>query len=149
MMNMDSSAASPLESVKQLMPSESVLHVLRFAKPGEYLTMNQRKHWTWTSKQKRAWREAAYWAACEWRSKPTSRRLSNLAIVTCIFPMATNRRRDPHNYYPTMKPIIDGLTDAGLWPDDTPEYLRTIEPTFTRGQGKITLVIGELWPGSE
>jgi len=31
------------------------------------------------------------------------------------------RRRDPHNYMPTVKAIIDGLVDAGVWPDDTPE----------------------------
>lgn len=111
--------------------------------------MNQRKHWTWTAKHKRAWREAAYWAACEWRSKPKQRRLSNLAVVTCVFPVTTNRRRDPHNYFPTLKPIIDGLTDAGLWPDDTPEYVRTIEPVFTREDGKVTVVIGELWQDSK
>ena len=38
------------------------------------------------------------------------------------------RRRDPANYAPTIKCLVDGLTDAGWWPDDTPEYVRTHEP---------------------
>lgn len=70
--------------------------------------------------------------------------MRGLAIVTCVFPVRQNRRRDPHNFYPTIKPIIDGLTDAGLWPDDTPEFVRTFEPVFTTEQTHVTIVIGEL-----
>jgi hypothetical protein len=40
------------------------------------------------------------------------------------------RRRDPHNYFATVKPIIDGLVDAGLWPDDTPAWVTTTEPAL-------------------
>jgi len=46
------------------------------------------------------------------------------------------RRRDPHNLYPTIKAIVDGLTDAGCWPDDTPEYVTTHEPTFRTVHGQ-------------
>lgn len=38
-------------------------------------------------------------------------------IVTPIMPKAT-ARYDPPNYWPTVKALIDGMTDAGLWPDD-------------------------------
>ena len=104
--------------------------ILAFDKPADYLTMNQRKHWTWNAKIKKIWREAALYAACDWRPGFNSRRLDSKAVVRFVFPVSQNRRRDPHNYYPTIKPIIDGLTDANLWPDDTPEYVETREPVF-------------------
>lgn len=37
-------------------------------------------------------------------------------IVTLYSP--TKRASDPPNYYPTVKALLDGLTDAGLWTDD-------------------------------
>jgi crossover junction endodeoxyribonuclease RusA len=103
---------------------------LFFLKPAEYLTMNQRKHWAWTMKQKQAWRESSRLAGLEWRPGATSRLLDGFAIVSFEFPVTQNRRRDPHNFYPTIKPIIDGLTDAGFWPDDTADFVATREPTF-------------------
>lgn len=41
--------------------------------------------------------------------------------LTVDLDVRGNRRRDPHNYHATMKPIVDRLVQAGLWPDDTPE----------------------------
>lgn len=32
-------------------------------------------------------------------------------------------RIDPANAYPTVKPIIDGMTDAGVWVDDDDAHL--------------------------
>lgn len=145
MMNSDSSVENLPENVKQSILSGSVTHVLRFAKPAEYLTMNQRKHWAWVSKQKRAWRDAASWAAQEWRPVPSARTVSPPALVRFGFPVSTNRRRDPHNFYPTIKPIIDGFTDAGLWPDDTPEFVMTVEPWFDHTTPLVTVVIQERW----
>lgn len=52
-------------------------------------------------------------------------------------------RRDPHNYVGTMcKTVIDRLTDmtkgktvleSRLWPDDTPEWVKVLEPILVRG----------------
>lgn len=36
---------------------------------------------------------------------------------------APNRRRDVGNWMPTAKPIVDGLVDYGLVPDDSNKYL--------------------------
>ena len=38
--------------------------------------------------------------------------------VVAYLAFGDNRRRDVHNYMPTVKAIIDGCTDAGLWADD-------------------------------
>ena len=34
------------------------------------------------------------------------------------------RRRDLHNYMPTLKALVDGLVDAGLLPDDDVRHLQ-------------------------
>jgi len=73
------------------------------------------------------------------------RRMNGTAMVSFVFPVTTNRRRDPHNFYPTIKPIIDGLTDAGLWPDDTPEYVMTVEPFFSRENVLVSVIIQDSW----
>ena len=41
-----------------------------------------------------------------------------------------NQRRDPHNFTPTVKYILDGLTEAKVWPDDA-GTTHTHEPEFT------------------
>lgn len=95
--------------------------------------MNQRKHWTWTSKQKRMWRETAYLIGLLQVTEYEKIRKPGKATIHTVFPVTQNRRRDPHNYYPTVKPIVDGLVDAGFWPDDTPEFIETREPVFYKG----------------
>ncbi|WP_130865831.1 RusA family crossover junction endodeoxyribonuclease [Acidipropionibacterium timonense] len=37
-------------------------------------------------------------------------------------------RADPNNATPTLKAIIDGMTDAGVWPDDSSEYVLGPDP---------------------
>ncbi len=43
----------------------------------------------------------------------------------------TARKADPANLWPTVKALTDGMTDAGLWPDDNSEHIPLI--TFARG----------------
>ena len=45
------------------------------------------------------------------------------AHITATLRFRDRRRRDPHNYYPTIKACIDGLVDYGLLPDDSSDYL--------------------------
>lgn len=50
--------------------------------------------------------------------------------VELQFPVV--RTRDPHNYtFPTVKAIVDGLVKAGLFKDDSDEYLACTDPTLT------------------
>ena len=55
-------------------------------------------------------------------------------------PVVDRRRRDPHNFAPTLKHVIDGLVDAGLWPDDTPEYVRTLEPALAVRRDRLVRI---------
>ena len=63
-------------------------------------------------------------------------------LVTVYAP--TRRRLDPPNLYPTVKAIIDGLTDANLWPDDNHEVIKMM--SFQYGglsgeSGKFKIVL--------
>jgi Holliday junction resolvase RusA-like endonuclease len=43
--------------------------------------------------------------------------------VTLIWYVNDKRRRDEDNPTPTLKALCDGLVDAGVVPDDTPEWM--------------------------
>lgn len=54
-------------------------------------------------------------------------RSERLRIVAWMrFPDA--RRRDPHNYMPTLKALVDGFVDAGVLPDDDKRHLQGPDP---------------------
>lgn len=58
-----------------------------------------------------------------------------------------NRRRDPHNLVATLKSIEDGIVDAGVVPDDTPEYVPPTTPVIdppTGKPGRLYVVVREL-----
>lgn len=54
-------------------------------------------------------------------------RSERLRLVAWLrFPDA--RRRDPHNYMPTLKSLVDGFVDAGVLPDDDRRHLQGPDP---------------------
>jgi hypothetical protein len=113
-----------------------------FRAPGPYMSMNDRDHWQAKRRKVKGWRRTAWAAAGRVAGFcPTP------ADVWIALDVPDRRRRDPHNLYPTIKAIIDGMVDAGCWPDDTPEYVTTHEPTFhvvPRGQAKcVTVTVTE------
>lgn len=52
------------------------------------------------------------------------------SVVITIHP-PTKRRMDPPNFYPTVKALIDGFTDAGQWSDDNSSVIKAM--TFIQG----------------
>lgn len=56
-------------------------------------------------------------------------------IIVVVHP-PTNRRMDSPNWYPTVKPLIDGLTDAGIFADDDDEVITSV--TFLPGEKTTT-----------
>lgn len=83
-------------------------------------------------------------------SRPVFGRCSIIAWVR--YP-PTAHRADPANAAPTVKPIIDGLTDAGFWVDDDSSHVVAV--AYMRGpdpappsQHIITLDIKETKGGS-
>lgn len=109
-------------------------------KPGGLLNMNDRG-----DRRKGghiAWRDAAFWWA------KANRLICRQAVgpVDVWVEFGTkqpDKRRDPHNFYPTIKAILDGFTVACVWEDDDSKHVHTNEPVFTNSippsQLRITL----------
>lgn len=104
-------------------------------------------HWATVRMFKNQWKEAAGWA---WRTASNAGIKAKYGValpafvdgleyvgvttVTVEIPFPTKRRRDPHNYTGTVvKSIIDGLVAVGVWPDDTPEWVKVAEPVLVKG----------------
>jgi crossover junction endodeoxyribonuclease RusA len=123
---------------------------IRFRPPARLLSMNDRHHWSVRARLARDWRLAAQVAT---RNAHSSGRFGSdqvgyfahlpmpPSVISIVLPVRDSRRRDPHNYFATVKPIVDGLVDAGLWPDDTPEWVTTTEPTLSRTTTDVHIII--------
>lgn len=57
---------------------------------------------------------------------------SRPCTVTVIVRPPTARRNDAPNWYPTIKALVDGLTDAGVWTDDNNQVIKAM--TFIPGK---------------
>nr|WP_315501281.1 hypothetical protein [Actinomyces oris] len=91
--------------------------VIRLA-ASDVLNLNDRTHWSRAASKRRTTRLLAEQTARVSRAP----RLERARLVVEIsFP--DRRRRDPHNYMATVKPIVDGLVDAGVLPDDDAKHL--------------------------
>lgn len=66
------------------------------------------------------------------------------SLVTVTLPVSGNRRRDPHNWTPTVKAIVDGLVDAGVWPDDNSDWVATVEPVLDATATQVVVAITPL-----
>lgn len=115
--------------------------------PAPWLNANQRTDLRRQTPDRRAWRDAAH----TWAMKDRLPKLRHARIVAELH-FRDNRRRDPHNYYPTIKAVVDGLVDYGLLPDDSSQYL--IGPDLRMGEplangrpwGALDLEITDLAP---
>jgi crossover junction endodeoxyribonuclease RusA len=79
-----------------------------------WLNANQRLHWAKRRELTKQWREFGRVFARSNRLPATT----ELVQVTAWCRWPRRVRRDPGNWYPTAKAVLDGLTDAGVWPDD-------------------------------
>lgn len=55
--------------------------------------------------------------------------------VTMTWTVKDRRRRDAENPVATLKALCDGLVDAGIVPDDTPEYMHKNMPVIQYEKG--------------
>ena len=102
-------------------------YTFEFLAPDVLLNMNDRTHWAKRAKQTKHWRSATYVYAHNsgLRDLPP-------CYVHLTLPVRDSRRRDPMNYAPTLKACVDGMVDAGLWRDDTPEFVTCVEPKLEK-----------------
>lgn len=63
--------------------------------------------------------------------------------VGLVWVVPDKRRRDAENPVPTLKALCDGLVDAGLVPDDTPEFMEKLMPVivYVKGELRVELTL--------
>lgn len=95
---------------------------LSFSRPP--LNQNDRMHW---AKKARIVKAARFESRMRAKSMRLPAAKNSITVQFCYQPR-DNRRRDPGNLTATSKPIVDGLVDAGIVPDDCPPYVRELMP---------------------
>lgn len=98
-------------------------------KQKQMLNANDRPHWTQKAKITAYLRATAAKEGQRYNCTSYSKKRPCGLVVTIHAP--TKRRLDPPNFYPTIKALVDGLTDAGIWTDDNSEVIKFM--TFKRG----------------
>lgn len=112
---------------------------LSFSKPP--ITLNSSfRHWSQRAKVVKEIRREAMVRARAARLGPYRH-----ITTTLHYQPRDRRRRDPSNLVGTQKPLLDGLVDAGVVPDDTPEYVTesmpVIHPPVKGEPGRMWLTI--------
>lgn len=116
-----------------------VMHILKFPWGRPPLNANQRLHWAAKSRLTKDIREVTAWLAKS-AEVPAMPRCE----VQLAWTVTDSRRRDEDNIYPTFKAMCDGLVDAGIVPDDTPDLMVKLAPVIERGDtAQLVLTVCE------
>ena len=115
--------------------------IIQFDPPTRLLNLNGRQHWARRAADVRVWRRAAWAAGVQAIHDGTATRETGFSTVAITLPVKGNLRRDPHNFVPTLKAVVDGLVDAGVFADDSVKHLRTLEPVLDQAATVVTVII--------
>ena len=111
--------------------------VLTFPPPTKPESFNQTagKHWASSSVAKSKWVNAAV-RVCLERADELAVFRGHRVQITVAVPFPDRRRRDGHNYTPTVaKPLIDGMVRSGaLVPDDNTTWVECLDPVLYFGE---------------
>ena len=94
------------------------------------LTLNGRMHWATKARITREVR--GYVWGTSHRDVPECDSIH----VTLVYVPRDKRGRDRDNLVATLKPCIDGLVDAGIVPDDTPDFVSWEPPVIAEPDPK-------------
>lgn len=107
--------------------SEPVYFIVK-AVPALCLNPNRSRshHWTDLSRAIAALRESACWDIREMGRPRTFE--GPVDVWACIcWPSRKRLLKDTHNCFVMLKPVWDGMTDAGVWLDDDQVTVRGVE----------------------
>ena len=94
-------------------------YVIGFAiPPSEMISLNGRAHWAAVHRQTVMLRSRGSLMV-----RAATRPRFRMATLTVHVAYPDHRRRDVHNLMGTVKPLVDGMVDAGLLPDDDDTHL--------------------------
>lgn len=98
------------------------------------LTANQRMHWR---------QKAAVTKTVRTTTSLLANRFPALARceVTLTWYVNDRRRRDADNLFPTLKAACDGLVDAGIVSDDTPDLMIKHMPVIVYNDNLLGLIL--------
>lgn len=104
------------------------------------LSMNDRLHWAEKARQTKTIRDAVV-VLCLQKRIPKCQKIS---VHLIWYPGPLIRRRDPLNLVQTLKAVEDGVVQAKVVPDDTPEYVTSVMPEIgdkpvQKGQMFVTI----------
>jgi len=112
----------------------------------QWLSANDRLHWSVRKRLTEMWRTTGAWQAHKQGvpSLPGGRVICELRL----FVRKNARRRDPANWSPTAKALVDGLVDAEVFPDD--DSTRVVGPDMRMGPPAVERdqeqLIIHIWP---
>ena len=96
-----------------------------FPYPSPPITANQRLHWRAKARLTKEVRTLAAHRASGVYPMGKCR-------VTLTWIVTTSHRRDADNVVPTLKAMCDGLVDAGVVTDDTPDLMEKLMPVIVK-----------------
>ncbi|MGM9885390.1 hypothetical protein [Streptococcus hyointestinalis] len=114
------------------------------------INSNDRFHPQIKAKMTKRIRNFAYWHTLSTKDKERSVfSPSHPCEVTVTVYSPTRSRLDPPNLYPTVKAIIDGMTDAGIWIDDNHKVIKKMSFAYgglsnKKGHYKLVLEVEEV-----
>lgn len=115
--------------------------IFEFAFTRPPLNANQRLHWARKAEITRNLRSVSAHKVCAF---PPCNRIE----VDLIWFVKDKRRRDVDNLLPTFKAMCDGIVDAGIVTDDTPEFMVKNMPQIKYVDGLpeayMTLILREV-----
>ena len=104
--------------------------------PPAWLTANARHLWPERARRMKVLRHLTRVHA---RSLPLHP-VTGPVVVTAQATYRAGRGIDADNIQPTVKAVLDGLTDAGIWPDDSGQHVAAVtylpavrDPSLQRG----------------
>lgn len=105
---------------------------LAFPAPTRPLSINAVSNWQAKRRLLKPWKDMAWALAHNALVTAAWPREPHPITVQVVLPFRRANRRDAHNYTGTVvKAVVDGLTQAGLVPDDTPEWVTVLDPEFS------------------
>ena len=103
---------------------------------------NDRLGWYKKSRQTKEFRTGAGLQTRSWRNEHGGISYERIRL-SATFSRVTGRAPDPDNEIARLKPIIDGIVDGGLIPDDTAKHLILGDIVSVRGPRGLRVYIAE------
>ena len=110
----------------------------------------RRWHWAKRSREMKMWRDAANWATRAAYRDSTLTGAFRPCRIHVVFKYKVRRTRDVANLVASLKPVIDGIVDARMLRDDSPEWLpeppTVVEMVDPQGFDGIIVTLTEIEP---